>query len=125
MAWLTMPALIGPVLGPPLGGFIVTYFSWRWIFLHQRADRRARHRAGHAVRRGHARAARGQLRLASASCCPASALAGLMFGLETVGRGVVPPLGDGRHDRRRAGAAGVALLRCTRAAIRRRCSILR
>ncbi len=32
MAWLTMPALIGPVLGPPLGGFIVTYASWRWVF---------------------------------------------------------------------------------------------
>ncbi len=32
MAWLTIPALIGPVLGPPLGGFITTYFHWRWIF---------------------------------------------------------------------------------------------
>ena len=33
MAWVTVPALIGPVLGPPLGGFITTYFSWHWIFL--------------------------------------------------------------------------------------------
>ncbi|MET0313639.1 MAG: DHA2 family efflux MFS transporter permease subunit [Hansschlegelia sp.] len=32
LAWLTIPALIGPVVGPPLGGFITTYFSWRWIF---------------------------------------------------------------------------------------------
>jgi EmrB/QacA subfamily drug resistance transporter len=32
LSWLTMPALIGPILGPPLGGFIVTYFSWRWVF---------------------------------------------------------------------------------------------
>jgi len=32
MAYLTVPALIGPVLGPPLGGFITTYFHWRWIF---------------------------------------------------------------------------------------------
>ncbi len=33
MAWLTIPAVIGPVIGPPLGGFIVTFLSWRWIFL--------------------------------------------------------------------------------------------
>jgi EmrB/QacA subfamily drug resistance transporter len=32
MAWLTMPALVGPVVGPPLGGFIVTYTTWRWVF---------------------------------------------------------------------------------------------
>ena len=32
MTWVTIPALIGPVIGPPVGGFIVTYFSWRWIF---------------------------------------------------------------------------------------------
>jgi EmrB/QacA subfamily drug resistance transporter len=32
LAWLTVPALIGPVLGPPVGGFITTYFSWPWIF---------------------------------------------------------------------------------------------
>jgi EmrB/QacA subfamily drug resistance transporter len=32
MAYLTVPALAGPLLGPPVGGFITTYFSWRWIF---------------------------------------------------------------------------------------------
>ncbi len=32
MAWLAMPALIGPIVGPPLGGFLATYFDWRYIF---------------------------------------------------------------------------------------------
>jgi MFS family permease len=30
--YLTVPALFGPLVGPPLGGFITTYLSWRWIF---------------------------------------------------------------------------------------------
>ena len=33
MSYLTIPALLGPVIGPPLGGAISTYFHWRWIFL--------------------------------------------------------------------------------------------
>ena len=32
LAYLTVPALLGPIIGPPLGGFITTYFDWRWIF---------------------------------------------------------------------------------------------
>ena len=33
LSWVTIPALVGPMVGPPLGGFITTYFDWRWIFL--------------------------------------------------------------------------------------------
>jgi len=32
LATLSIPALVGPVMGPPLGGLITTYFDWRWIF---------------------------------------------------------------------------------------------
>lgn len=33
LSFVTMPALIGPVLGPSLGGWLVEYASWHWIFL--------------------------------------------------------------------------------------------
>ena len=36
MSWLLVPALVGPIIGPPLGGFIVTYLDWRWIFYIKR-----------------------------------------------------------------------------------------
>ena len=89
MAWLTVPALLGPVMGPPVGGFIVTYFSWRWIFdinvpigvlgivlvslfVEDVRD-----------------PPRGRFDALGLLLCGV-ALSGLMFGLETAGRGVVP-----------------------------------
>lgn len=33
IAYTVWPALIAPILGPPLGGWITTYFNWRWMFL--------------------------------------------------------------------------------------------
>lgn len=32
MSVMTMPALLGPVIGPVVGGAIVTFADWRWIF---------------------------------------------------------------------------------------------
>jgi EmrB/QacA subfamily drug resistance transporter len=32
ITYVVWPGLVAPVLGPPIGGFITSYFSWRWIF---------------------------------------------------------------------------------------------
>ena len=31
MGWFTMPALIGPLIGPPLAGLVLTVADWPWI----------------------------------------------------------------------------------------------
>ncbi|MGE3624411.1 MAG: MFS transporter [Bdellovibrionales bacterium] len=89
MAWLTTPALIGPVLGPPLGGLIVTYTSWRWIFfvnlpigilgliLASIYIPNVREKSREPLD------LRGFLLMATA-------LAGLVFGFETLGRDLMP-----------------------------------
>ena len=89
MAWLTVPALIGPVIGPLLGGFITTYFHWRWIFwinvpiavlglvlvtLFIPARREPRPPAFDSL----------------GFVLTAAGLVGLMFGFETIGRDIVP-----------------------------------
>jgi MFS family permease len=33
MNWLLIPGILGPLMGPAVGGLIVTYGSWHWIFL--------------------------------------------------------------------------------------------
>jgi EmrB/QacA subfamily drug resistance transporter len=87
--WLTMPALIGPISGPPLGGLLTDAFGWRSVFLINvpigvlgllmvawKIPRTPPGDPGPADRAGLA--------------LIGLALALSMFGLETVGRGVVP-----------------------------------
>ena len=90
MAWLTMPAMVGPVVGPPLGGIITTYASWRWVFDINVPigilgivlvtlfieDVREPPRGPFDL-----------LGLVLTGGC----LAGVLFGLETLGRGLVDP----------------------------------
>jgi EmrB/QacA subfamily drug resistance transporter len=33
MSFITLPGLLGPLIGPTLGGWLVEYASWHWIFL--------------------------------------------------------------------------------------------
>jgi EmrB/QacA subfamily drug resistance transporter len=89
MAWISIPALLGPVLGPPVGGLIVTYASWRWIFdinvplgilgivlvmlfVPDVREARAARFDGWGL------------------ALSGTALSALLFGLETIGRGALP-----------------------------------
>ena len=89
MNYITIPAVLGPLLGPSVGGFIVTYFSWPWIFFINlpiglagifmvrifipdiRTEQVARLDLRGFVLIG-------------------MAVAGLVFGFEAIGRGVLP-----------------------------------
>ena len=89
MTWLTMPAMLGPILGPPLGGILTDLFGWRsvfWINLPVAAF-------------GLVMVAWKITPLPPANPGPpdlrglalvGGALAALMAGIETVGRGVLP-----------------------------------
>ncbi|HVZ13029.1 MAG TPA: MFS transporter [Bauldia sp.] len=94
MAYMTYPAVIGPLLGPVVGGLLTTYLSWRWIFFINVPFGIAGMFA--ALRfvednRGD-RGARFDL--------PGFLLVGfgftfLQLGMESIGRGPLPPIGIG------------------------------
>jgi EmrB/QacA subfamily drug resistance transporter len=90
MSWLTMPALIGPIMGPPLGGFIVTYFSWRWVF-DINVPIGVLGVVAVAIFITDVREADGGGRLDLIGLVLTGlAMAAMMAGFETIGRGIVP-----------------------------------
>jgi len=89
MAWMSTPALLGPVLGPPVGGFIVTYFNWRWIF-DINVPVGILGIVLVTVFIEDVREPRGAKFDWLGLALSGSALAILMAGLETIGRGVIP-----------------------------------
>ena len=102
MTWVTMPALIGPLLGPPLGGFITTYFSWHWIFLINIPIGLARHRARDPLHRECPRRDRRSRSTRSARVLAGIGIGGLAFGLTAVGPQELPAgRRAGRDDRGR------------------------
>lgn len=91
MSVVTMPALLGPVVGPVLGGAIVTFVSWRWIFFLNLPIAFA----GVFLVRAFVPNVKEQ------DVSPIDwpgifltgfGLAGLIFGFENLGRNVMPPL---------------------------------
>lgn len=89
MAWLTMPALLGPVTGPPLGGVLTDLFSWRAVFWIN-VPIGLLGFVLVAWRIPHVPPARPGPPDLAGLALTGGALAAVMFGLETVGRHVVP-----------------------------------
>ncbi|MGH7089150.1 MAG: MFS transporter, partial [Stellaceae bacterium] len=89
LAFLSMPAMLGPVLGPPLGGFIVTYSSWRWIFFINVPVGLVDIVLGRLFILDLKQPSPGRLDVRG-FVLAGLGLAGLMFGLEAVGRGALP-----------------------------------
>jgi MFS family permease len=90
MAWLTMPALLGPVVGPPVGGFIVTYFNWRWTFFINIPVGLIGLVAVTLFIQDFREPPKGRFDIRGLALTGLALVCG-MFGLETVGRGLVPP----------------------------------
>jgi EmrB/QacA subfamily drug resistance transporter len=89
MNYITIPAVLGPLLGPSVGGFIVTYFSWPWIFfINLPIGFVGIFMVHFFIPDIHAeQVARLDLR---GFVLIGMAVAGLVFGFEAIGRGVVP-----------------------------------
>ncbi|MGH8518238.1 MAG: MFS transporter, partial [Panacagrimonas sp.] len=90
MALVTIPALTAPIFGPPLGGLIVTYAAWQWIFLINLPVGVL----GFVLVSRHVADVRGDTRAPldlAGWWLLGGGLAGIVFGLENLGKHVVAP----------------------------------
>jgi EmrB/QacA subfamily drug resistance transporter len=89
MNYITIPAVLGPLLGPSVGGFIVTYFSWPWIFfINLPIGLAGIFMVRIFIPDVHAeKVAAFDLR---GFALIGMAVAGLVFGFEAIGRGLIP-----------------------------------
>ncbi len=70
MGFITIPGLLGPLIGPTMGGWMVEYLTWHWIFLiNLPVGRSVATRCGNSSRTCAAPSAPASM--ASASCCSA------------------------------------------------------
>lgn len=92
MAMLTVPALVGPIVGPALGGFIISIASWQWVFFINIPVAMI----GVALTARYVPSIRetqpGRLDL-TGFALTALGLGGLVFGLENLQNGVLAPQG--------------------------------
>lgn len=89
MSYLTVPGLLGPVLGPPVGGFIVTFSDWRWIFFINVPIGIIGMFLAHKYLENSKMGERRPLDMVGFVLSGAG-LAGIVFGFDMVGRGAVP-----------------------------------
>jgi|APCry1669190156_1035279.scaffolds.fasta_scaffold04744_2 EmrB/QacA subfamily drug resistance transporter len=90
MNYITIPGALAPLLGPSVGGFIVTYFSWPWIFFVNLPIGII----GLLLVYTHIPALeKGPLRPFDllGFCLTSISLASLVFGFEIMGRSILPP----------------------------------
>ena len=113
MSYVTIPSLVGPTLGPILGGLITSYLSWRWIFYANIPfGIGAIVVAFRIVENVRATSASRFDTLGFLIC--GVALASLQFVLETVGRGAVECGAAGAGVRHRRRLPGGVLALCAR-----------
>jgi EmrB/QacA subfamily drug resistance transporter len=92
MTYMTLPSIVGPVIGPVVGGALTTYASWRWaFFINVPFGVAGAVLALRYVDKAHATTAPARFDFLGFALV-GLAVALLQVGLETVGRGAAAPI---------------------------------